>query len=149
MITTGPIRHFSESKLASNTDFHFLPSTNNTSHLLVSQNRHEVYLTFATYDEAYLRYLNGPSHPNDPTSFLEMHEYGPWDTYNSSHMNKLGRILLAYTMRASDEQSPGAQGSQPKKQNQGEEQGAEQYAPSGQQAVRPKRAAGLFGNTAK
>lgn len=51
----------------------------------------------------YLKYLKGKVGPNDPVSFLTMHEFGPWDTQEQSHMRHLAEILLAITLRADAE----------------------------------------------
>ncbi|OJJ69020.1 hypothetical protein ASPBRDRAFT_658316 [Aspergillus brasiliensis CBS 101740] len=67
----------------------------------VSQDRHEIWLSFAEYDAEYIRYIEaGFQDPERPRSFLTMHEYGPYDTRNESHMTELAVILLALTLRA-------------------------------------------------
>lgn len=87
----------------------------------VSQDRHEIFLVFAEYDDNYLAYLksfkiessdhklsesrvSSSSAPVDEApSFLTMHQYGPWDTRHGSHMKQLGPILLAITLYAASE----------------------------------------------
>ncbi|PYI09929.1 hypothetical protein BO78DRAFT_426928 [Aspergillus sclerotiicarbonarius CBS 121057] len=84
----------------------------------VSQDRHEIFLTFAEYENDYLAYLKtAPSKPetsktaksenksseNQKSPFMTMHQYGPWDTRNSSHMKQLGPILLAIALYADSE----------------------------------------------
>lgn len=67
----------------------------------VSQDRHEIWLSFAEYDDEYLRYIeHGFQDPERPRSFLTMHEFGPFDTRSESHMTELAVILLALTLRA-------------------------------------------------
>lgn len=67
-------------------------------------------MTFAEYDEAYLKYLNGENSPDDPLSFLTMHEFGPWDTQKREHMEHLARILLGITIRADEDQKAESSG---------------------------------------
>lgn len=65
--------------------------------LLISQDRQEIYLIRATYDNDYLSYLKGEQVPR---SFLKMEEHGPYIVTNYKHMDNLGRIILAFTMAA-------------------------------------------------
>jgi hypothetical protein len=60
-------------------------------------------LTFAEYDEKYLEYLDGKHEKGDPTSFLTMHEAGPYDTQDGVHMANLAP-LLALVLRADYDQ---------------------------------------------
>lgn len=69
----------------------------------VSQDRQEIFLTFAEYDDDYLAYLNDKTPRSTAPSFLTMHQYGPWDTENPSDMAKLGPILLAIALYADAE----------------------------------------------
>ncbi|KAH7325713.1 hypothetical protein B0I35DRAFT_474458 [Stachybotrys elegans] len=64
--------------------------------LMVSQDRHEVYLTVASFDDDYISYIRGHKMTN---SFLKMQEYGPFDVCNKDHMRYLGRILLAVSIQ--------------------------------------------------
>ncbi|GAQ40819.1 hypothetical protein AtubIFM55763_006893 [Aspergillus tubingensis] len=67
----------------------------------VSQDRHQIWLSFAEYDDEYLRYIeHGFQDSERPRSFLTMHEYGPYDTLKESHMAELAVLLLALTLRA-------------------------------------------------
>ncbi|OGM39915.1 hypothetical protein ABOM_011311 [Aspergillus bombycis] len=70
------------------------------SRILVSQDRHEIYLTFAEYGENYVRYLNNTQGNDEAPGFLTMHGFGPWDTGRVGDMEDLGRILLAIALRA-------------------------------------------------
>ncbi|PYI05846.1 hypothetical protein BO78DRAFT_407843 [Aspergillus sclerotiicarbonarius CBS 121057] len=75
----------------------------------VSQDRHEIWLILAEYDERYLNYLKGDYNETEARSFLTMHEIGPWDTQSKEAMKHLGPILLALALRSDqdrvDEQS--------------------------------------------
>ncbi|KAJ5587728.1 uncharacterized protein N7459_003493 [Penicillium hispanicum] len=68
--------------------------------LHISQDRHEIYLTVAEYDDDYIRYLTDERKSTKAFSFLTMHEFGPWSTQDASHMRELGPILLAISLRA-------------------------------------------------
>lgn len=35
---------------------------------------------------------------------MTMHEFGPWNINSKSHMENLGRIVLAFTIRAHEDQ---------------------------------------------
>ncbi|PIG80682.1 hypothetical protein AARAC_007784 [Aspergillus arachidicola] len=68
--------------------------------VLVSQDRHEVYLTFAEYSENYVKYLNNTLGKDESPGFLTLHGFGPWDTDRAGDMKDLGWILLAIALRA-------------------------------------------------
>ncbi|KAH8427659.1 uncharacterized protein LDX57_005370 [Aspergillus melleus] len=77
--------------------------------LHVSQNRNEIYITFAEYDDEYMNYLKDRSSSDPDLHFLTMHQYGPWKTSIQAHMRDLGQLLLAICLRAhSDMQEEGA-----------------------------------------
>lgn len=61
-----------------------------------------MFVTVAKYDEGYLNYLNNTHSPSDDDdgSFLTMHQFGPWDTLDESHIRELGPILLAISLQA-------------------------------------------------
>jgi hypothetical protein len=70
------------------------------SRLHVSQDRHQIFITFAEYDGSYIQYLNNTLRPNSPRPFLKMYEFGPWNTMNRGDMENVGSILLAIALRA-------------------------------------------------
>lgn len=70
----------------------------------MSQDRHLIHLTFAEYDENYVKYLNNKLGQDESPGFLTMHEYGGWDTTKAADMQYLGPILLAIALRAEMEQ---------------------------------------------
>ncbi|GFF59304.1 hypothetical protein IFM51744_09869 [Aspergillus udagawae] len=76
---------------------HSLPAFNNHL-LLVSQDRHEIFLTFAAYTQAYKGYLEGEEARAD--SFLVMKTFGPWRTCDPAQMSDFGHILLAIVLVA-------------------------------------------------
>ncbi|KFH45556.1 hypothetical protein ACRE_036030 [Hapsidospora chrysogenum ATCC 11550] len=100
-----------------------LASNEKDCRLLVSQDRGEIYLTFATFDGEYVKYVQGlegdsrtvqqPSYSNarskkkqtapddkktENRGYLIMGEYGPFRVTEQQHMHALGVIMLAYTL---------------------------------------------------
>ena len=72
----------------------------------MSQDRHEVFLTFATFNKDYVEYVSGnldaevgSSKESNPGPFLRMNEFGPFFTTNKSHMKCLGYYVLAFTLQ--------------------------------------------------
>lgn len=72
----------------------------------MSQDREEVFLTFATFDKDYVEYVSGnlnaevgSSRESKPGPFLRMNEFGPFITTNKSHMKCLGYYVLAFTLQ--------------------------------------------------
>ena len=65
--------------------------------MLVSQDRREVYLTFATFDDEYVRYVTGKAEAKVNT-FLRMHQFGPIAISNPQHMRYLAYYVLAITL---------------------------------------------------
>lgn len=63
----------------------------------MSQNRHEIYLTIAEYDDAYVEYLHNKN--KDTKSMMKMNEFGPWLVDNKSHMRDFAGIMLAFTLQ--------------------------------------------------
>ncbi|OOF90468.1 hypothetical protein ASPCADRAFT_179013 [Aspergillus carbonarius ITEM 5010] len=70
--------------------------------ILISQDRHEIYVTFAEYDATYIRYLNNTLGKDERSGFLTLHVFGPWDTTRARDMKELGNILLAVALRAEE-----------------------------------------------
>ncbi|KAL4783195.1 hypothetical protein BJX76DRAFT_348788 [Aspergillus varians] len=73
--------------------------SSNKLRIHISQDRHEIFITVAEYDEDYLAYLRNEQH-DEAKSFLTMHQQGPWDTESSSDMREVGPILLGITLYA-------------------------------------------------
>jgi hypothetical protein len=72
--------------------------------MIISQDRHEIYLTVAKYDDEYIKYLSDKSYRNVfPSSFMTMHQFGPWDILDARNMEHLGPILLAISLYADAE----------------------------------------------
>ncbi|KAF7594891.1 hypothetical protein BBP40_007925 [Aspergillus hancockii] len=70
---------------------------------LLSQNRHEIYLICATYNDDYIDYLTNPQRDSKCQSFLKMNEYGPWNIGNSADVEDIASIILAVTLQFGDE----------------------------------------------
>lgn len=71
------------------------------SFVILSQDRHEVYITVPQYDANYIKYLKGEADANTPRSFLAMTSYGPWVINDSKSLHSLCCYLLALTLSAS------------------------------------------------
>ncbi|QKX54094.1 uncharacterized protein TRUGW13939_01177 [Talaromyces rugulosus] len=65
---------------------------------VISQNRHQIFIIAATYDDEYVRYLEGAS--SGPKSFLEEQSYGPYDTADLSDLKMFARAVVVITMAA-------------------------------------------------
>jgi hypothetical protein len=66
--------------------------------LVVSQDRDEIFLTFASFHADYLRYLTDRDGPTTDNSFLVMQSYGPFKTYNAGNMRLFAQIIVAITL---------------------------------------------------
>lgn len=66
----------------------------------MSQDRNEIYIIFAEYDETYVKYLDDKLDRSEGPGSLTMHQFGPWDIEKRSDMADVGRILLAIALRA-------------------------------------------------
>ena len=82
------------------------PEADSSRRLLVSQDRHEVFLTLATFNKDYVEYVLGNLNAEVKSSkgstsgpFLRMNEVGPFITTNKSHMKCLGYYVLAFTLQ--------------------------------------------------
>jgi hypothetical protein len=66
---------------------------------LISQTYTEVRLSFASFDQNYVKYLkNQRANP----SFLRMQRYGPYRIANAGEVETLSRIIVAFVSRARD-----------------------------------------------
>ena len=63
---------------------------------MISMSGYEGYITIAAYDQGYLDFLHDEPPPNN-TSFMIMHEYGPFDlrTFADSENDGLESFLKA------------------------------------------------------
>ncbi|KAI1748294.1 hypothetical protein F4782DRAFT_517965 [Xylaria castorea] len=67
--------------------------------LLISQDRHWIYLNFAVFDASYVDYICDEQGIDlDAVSFLQMNEYGPFDVGNQLDMSRLGELVLGYAL---------------------------------------------------
>ncbi|OQE83478.1 hypothetical protein PENNAL_c0032G01035 [Penicillium nalgiovense] len=67
----------------------------NDHFMLVSQDRHEIFVTFAPFKRGYEYYLRNGTTTND---FLVMKAFGPFRTAYRKDMEEFGRIILAATL---------------------------------------------------
>jgi hypothetical protein len=70
---------------------------------LISQDRHEIYITVAEYEREWLNYLKGEDDANAPLSFLKLHCFGPWSIFDKKHVCHLSKIFLDFTIQMSEE----------------------------------------------
>ncbi|RHZ43666.1 hypothetical protein CDV55_100036 [Aspergillus turcosus] len=68
--------------------------------LLVSQDRHEIWLTSAIYHNSYVEYLRNPNFGGRP--FLEMEEVGPFNTLDSENMRLLAQFIGFFCSEVND-----------------------------------------------
>ncbi|KAI0537292.1 hypothetical protein GGR58DRAFT_472484 [Xylaria digitata] len=66
--------------------------------LLISQDRHLIYLNFAEFDAKYVDYICDKDIDLDADSFLVMKEYGPFSVGSRSNMLQLGELVLGYAL---------------------------------------------------
>ncbi|KAL4792664.1 hypothetical protein BDV19DRAFT_368231 [Aspergillus venezuelensis] len=64
----------------------------------ISQDRHQIFIIVPQYNNDYVAYLNDPNQDSD--AFMTVHEYGPFDIRERSHMKQLGKIVFAVALRA-------------------------------------------------
>ncbi|KAJ3496579.1 hypothetical protein NLG97_g2558 [Lecanicillium saksenae] len=76
------------------------------SRLLVSQDKHQIYLTVCTFKDTYVQYISGKMSPSEvqlsrksADGFMTMTREGPYNTYDSDHMNTVRILLLAFSMK--------------------------------------------------
>ena len=68
--------------------------------LFISQDSTEIYLTIAGFESAYKDYLCSKEQSKvRERSFMTMNQYGPWNVRIMEHMEHLGKLLLAFTLR--------------------------------------------------
>ncbi|KAL2863362.1 uncharacterized protein BJX67DRAFT_384681 [Aspergillus lucknowensis] len=67
-------------------------------HLLISQNRDEVFLIFAEYDAQYVDYVTNPDRKTKYKLFLTMNEFGLWRITSSRDVEEIESIILAVTL---------------------------------------------------
>lgn len=66
----------------------------------MSQDRHEIYITVADYDQNYVKYLENELTEAEDPGFMTMHQYGPWDIRNLEDMQEVAQYLVAIFIRA-------------------------------------------------
>ncbi|PYI03948.1 hypothetical protein BO78DRAFT_373957 [Aspergillus sclerotiicarbonarius CBS 121057] len=69
--------------------------------LLLSMNRHEIYLIIAEYNVDYVKYLTNPYYKSSCQSFLTMNQFGPWDIGKREDVEDIGSLILAVTWQFS------------------------------------------------
>ncbi|KAK3325242.1 hypothetical protein B0H66DRAFT_599418 [Apodospora peruviana] len=64
--------------------------------LLISQDKHEIYVTVATFDDDHIKYIQ---HRGPVTSFLKLTEFGPFPVTDHKRMRFLGEFMLAMSIQ--------------------------------------------------
>ncbi|KAH9885069.1 hypothetical protein F4778DRAFT_761863 [Xylariomycetidae sp. FL2044] len=75
-----------------------LGANEETTRLLISQDRDEVYLIFATFNGDYVKYVQGTT---SNAQHMIMREYGPFAIHDRSHMEALGILMHTFSMSPS------------------------------------------------
>ena len=70
--------------------------------MLISQDKSEVWLTLAEFDESYVEYIRRGTIPHGDKGFLRMQEFGPLEVNNQKHMRRLGHYILAFVLEQSE-----------------------------------------------
>lgn len=68
------------------------------SHIMVSQDRDEIYISSASWHPDYISYLKGGE--VTPMSHLEMRTAGPWYTGQAAHMQNFAAVVAAILLSA-------------------------------------------------
>lgn len=74
----------------------------------VLQDRYEIYLNFAQFGDKYAQYLRDEDaqlRNDDPESFMTIFEVDPYKTTDKDHIMELGRIRLALTLHADEDEA--------------------------------------------
>lgn len=74
---------------------------------MICQDHREIYLIFATYNWKYIQYITTGVDPGKETSFLTMHEYGPFLPEATGNMERLGSVILALTQQLEEQANKG------------------------------------------
>ena len=78
--------------------FHILSDADTCRRLIISQDRHEIYLTYATYDAAYVDYVTGRVKDPSADTLMVMNEFGPFVISKEKHMTSLAKYVLAFCL---------------------------------------------------
>ncbi|KAK2755018.1 hypothetical protein FQN54_006546 [Arachnomyces sp. PD_36] len=70
-------------------------------YFMVSQHRHEMFVTVAKFDRKYMTYLQDERKVDPKDSFLDLYCFGPFNIFDSRHMFTFGRIILTLTIQLS------------------------------------------------
>ncbi|PLN86610.1 hypothetical protein BDW42DRAFT_158119 [Aspergillus taichungensis] len=75
-----------------------IPARRKKPRIIISQDRQEIFISVAQYNDEYIKYLQTGDVSSDP--FMVMHEFGPWNTNDDFAMSELGPIILAISLSA-------------------------------------------------
>ncbi|KAL3460934.1 hypothetical protein BJX64DRAFT_289872 [Aspergillus heterothallicus] len=71
----------------------------NSHALLISQDRHQIFLSFAKITPEYLDYLRNPQ--SSSRALMPIQPYGPYNIFLREHMEELATLIVALTLMAS------------------------------------------------
>ncbi|KAK1142070.1 hypothetical protein N8T08_008152 [Aspergillus melleus] len=77
-----------------------LQSAHKHQRLLISQDRHEIFIVIASYDDDYVRYLKKED-PQTP-SFMVMQEYGPFIIGEYTNMQYLAQFIVGFCLEVNE-----------------------------------------------
>ncbi|KAG8406608.1 hypothetical protein J3458_020951 [Metarhizium acridum] len=100
--SSGPIRMQESAQMAAWIAENPPPSKSNSQkhrRLLVSQDRHEIYLNIATFSDDYVDYIRVENLKINDNAFLTMQEYGPFTVDKVHRMNQVAKILLGVSIQ--------------------------------------------------
>ncbi|GAD99543.1 hypothetical protein ANI_1_812114 [Paecilomyces variotii No. 5] len=72
----------------------------NNDPVIISQDHNELYVTFASFHEGYLRYLKDQDAPITENTYLKLQSYGPFCTYRKDRMKSFASLVIAMTLAA-------------------------------------------------
>lgn len=70
----------------------------NNSRLIVSQDRHQIFVTFASCPQAYFSYIDRENREATNDAFLTMQRFGPWRIDNHQDMRHFAQLIVAITL---------------------------------------------------
>jgi hypothetical protein len=72
-----------------------LPPRDREVHIILSQDQQEIYITVATDNDDYVRYVQRQSRQE---AFLYIKNYGPFKVTERTHVNHLAKLILGSTL---------------------------------------------------
>ncbi|KAJ0420986.1 hypothetical protein BJY00DRAFT_312651 [Aspergillus carlsbadensis] len=70
--------------------------------LIISQDRHQLFLTFVPIKDDYIEYLTNPRAPMTSAPHIALQPYGPFNTFLEEHMREFAALIVSLTLMASE-----------------------------------------------